>query len=149
MAYSKQTWDTTSYVNPTRMNHIEQGIYDVEQEITTSWSASGDTCTDTTLTVALRKVGRIVFGTISDGYATGSAGDIIAKFPTGFVPNSSIVWDFRDSYSNKRLQISSSGIKTMEAISGNILRGTFMYYVQEKPNGKKQNSKGERQWNAQ
>lgn len=26
--YTKQTWDTTSYVNPTRMNHIEQGIYD-------------------------------------------------------------------------------------------------------------------------
>lgn len=33
MAYSKQTWDTASYVNPTRMNHIEQGIYDVEQSI--------------------------------------------------------------------------------------------------------------------
>ena len=28
MAYSKQTWDTTSYVNPTRMNHIEDGIAD-------------------------------------------------------------------------------------------------------------------------
>ena len=26
MAYSKQTWDTTSYVNPTRMNHMENGI---------------------------------------------------------------------------------------------------------------------------
>lgn len=26
MAYDKQTWDTTSYVNPTRMNHIEDGI---------------------------------------------------------------------------------------------------------------------------
>ena len=28
MAYEKQTWDTdtTSYVNPTRMNHIEDGI---------------------------------------------------------------------------------------------------------------------------
>ena len=26
MAYSKQTWDTTSYVNPTRMNHMEDGI---------------------------------------------------------------------------------------------------------------------------
>lgn len=26
MAYSKQIWDTTSYVNPTRMNHIEDGI---------------------------------------------------------------------------------------------------------------------------
>ena len=33
MAYSKQTWDTTSYVNPTRMNHIEQGIYDVAEVI--------------------------------------------------------------------------------------------------------------------
>ena len=33
MAYSKQTWDTTSYVNPTRMNHIEQGIYDVSTDI--------------------------------------------------------------------------------------------------------------------
>lgn len=33
MAYSKQTWDTSSYVNPTRMNHIEQGIYDVDQKI--------------------------------------------------------------------------------------------------------------------
>ncbi len=29
MAYSKQTWDTTSYVNPTRMNHIEDGIADL------------------------------------------------------------------------------------------------------------------------
>ncbi|MBQ5565864.1 MAG: hypothetical protein IIT42_03355 [Clostridia bacterium] len=26
MEYNKQTWDTTSYVNPTRMNHIEDGI---------------------------------------------------------------------------------------------------------------------------
>ena len=33
MAYSKQTWDTTSYVNPTRMNHIEQGIYDNSTDI--------------------------------------------------------------------------------------------------------------------
>lgn len=33
MAYSKQTWDTTSYVNPTRMNHIEEGIYDASTNI--------------------------------------------------------------------------------------------------------------------
>lgn len=25
-AYNKQTWDTTSYVNPTRMNNMENGI---------------------------------------------------------------------------------------------------------------------------
>ncbi len=29
LPYDKQTWDTTSYVNPTRMNHIEQGIKDL------------------------------------------------------------------------------------------------------------------------
>lgn len=34
MAYSKQTWDTNSYVNPTRMNHIEQGIYDASKKFT-------------------------------------------------------------------------------------------------------------------
>lgn len=33
MAYSKQTWDTTSYVNPTRMNHIEDGIEGVDNRI--------------------------------------------------------------------------------------------------------------------
>lgn len=33
MAYSKQTWDTSSYVNPTRMNHIEDGIEGVSNEI--------------------------------------------------------------------------------------------------------------------
>lgn len=33
MAYSKQTWDTTSFVTPTKMNHIEDGIEAVENEI--------------------------------------------------------------------------------------------------------------------
>ena len=33
MAYSKQTWDTSSYVNPTRMNHIEDGIEGVSDTI--------------------------------------------------------------------------------------------------------------------
>ena len=39
MAYSKQTWDTTSYVNPTRMNHIEQGIYDASTADGTEYSS--------------------------------------------------------------------------------------------------------------
>lgn len=39
MAYSKQTWDTTSYVNPTRMNHIEQGIYDASTATGTEYSS--------------------------------------------------------------------------------------------------------------
>jgi len=33
MAYSKQTWDTSSYVNPTRMNHIEEGIEEVSDSL--------------------------------------------------------------------------------------------------------------------
>lgn len=33
MSYTKQIWDTTSYVNPTRMNHIEDGIKGVEDMI--------------------------------------------------------------------------------------------------------------------
>lgn len=33
MAYEKQTWDTTSFVNPTRMNHIEDGIEEASNGI--------------------------------------------------------------------------------------------------------------------
>ena len=33
MAYEKQTWDTTSFVNPTRMNHIEDGIEGAKKQI--------------------------------------------------------------------------------------------------------------------
>lgn len=32
MAYEKQTWNTTSIFNPTRMNHIEDGIEGVTQK---------------------------------------------------------------------------------------------------------------------
>ena len=31
--YIKQIWDTTSYFNPTRMNHIEDGIYAVSDKV--------------------------------------------------------------------------------------------------------------------
>ncbi len=33
MAYSKQTWDTSSYVNPTRMNHIEDGVKEASDRL--------------------------------------------------------------------------------------------------------------------
>ena len=36
MAYEKQTWDTTSFVNPTRMNHIENGIKDIDNRVPSS-----------------------------------------------------------------------------------------------------------------
>ena len=31
MAYEKQTWNTSSIFNPTRMNHIEDGIADIKE----------------------------------------------------------------------------------------------------------------------
>ena len=39
MAYSKQTWDTSSYVNPTRMNHIEDGIESASTATGTEYSS--------------------------------------------------------------------------------------------------------------
>ena len=103
---------------------VKEKIDELEQ----FWNASGSNCTDTTLTISLVKVGRIVFGNINDGNASASAGGVIAKFPSGFVPNSNSRCDFRDSYSQKRLQVKSEGIIAMESVN-NILRGTFMYYV--------------------
>lgn len=47
MAYDKQTWDTTSYVTPTRMNHIEEGIESagVESLITVNQGGASRTAT--------------------------------------------------------------------------------------------------------
>lgn len=42
--YDKQSWNTNSYVNPTRMNHIEEGIYNGETQfvdITVTTDESG------------------------------------------------------------------------------------------------------------
>lgn len=60
MAYSKQTWDTTSYVNPTRMNHIEQGIYDgsVKADKTDSIGVSV-TAAQSDVTISVNKSVRI------------------------------------------------------------------------------------------
>ena len=59
MAYSKQTWDTNSYVNPTRMNHIEQGIYDVSNLIK-------ETYADVTLTLTANTVSRTLVNATAD-----------------------------------------------------------------------------------
>lgn len=120
-SYKKLSADQVSYDSN---NTVEDKIEELEQ----FWNASGSNCTDTTLTISLVKIGRIVFGNINDGNASASAGGVIAKFPSGFVPNSNSRYDFRDSYSQKRLQVKSEGIIAMESVN-NILRGTFMYYV--------------------
>lgn len=53
-AYTKQTWDTTSIFNPTRMNHIEEGIYGASTNIV-------DNLTSTDATTALSaKQGKVL-----------------------------------------------------------------------------------------
>ena len=53
-AYTKQTWDTTSIFNPTRMNYIEQGIYNASTNIV-------DNLTSTDATTALSaKQGKVL-----------------------------------------------------------------------------------------
>ena len=71
MAYSKQTWDTTSYVNPTRMNHIEQGIYDAS--IMAGENISVTLGQDITGNVNAKKFGRLVIVQIDS-----------LKIPSGF-----------------------------------------------------------------
>lgn len=55
ITYDEQTWDTSSYVNPTRMNHIEQGIKAVTNialkytDITETTDSSGRIVLDTSV----------------------------------------------------------------------------------------------------
>lgn len=74
-AYTKQTWDTTSVFNPTRMNHIEQGIYDASTNIV-------DNLTSTDATKALSaKQGKVLNDnlTVITPKGTGSNIDTQAK----------------------------------------------------------------------
>ena len=80
MAYSKQTWDTTSYVNPTRMNHIEDGIYD--NSIGSQWEyiAVGNR------NICVRKMGAVTqFFFWTD--ATFTDGQTIANLPQKYRPS--------------------------------------------------------------
>lgn len=46
MAYEKQTWNTNSFVNPTRMNHIENGIQANSDNIDTLTQSASDMSTE-------------------------------------------------------------------------------------------------------
>lgn len=50
MAYDKQTWDTNSYVTPTRMNHIENGIEGAD--LTSGGNIAGDLVVNGNTTIA-------------------------------------------------------------------------------------------------
>lgn len=69
MAYGKQTWDTTSYVTPTRMNHIEEGIESagVEGLITVNQAGASRTATSL-LNELYTALAALANETVYDGY---------------------------------------------------------------------------------
>ena len=89
MAYSKQTWDTTSFVNPTRMNYIEQGIYDATNKIESSFIPP--TSINSKITVSQNYLRR--FGRVCEIRLEGSANENISSWeslinatPQGYRP---------------------------------------------------------------
>jgi len=89
-AYTKQTWDTTSVFNPTRMNHIEQGIYDASTNIV-------DNLTSTDATTALSaKQGKVLNEKIKFVTGTLAASGLSdgVNFPTGMTKDNSAIVNF-------------------------------------------------------
>lgn len=69
MAYDKQTWDTTSYVTPTRMNHIEEGIESAGVESLITVNQAGTSRTATSLLNELyTALTALANETVYDGY---------------------------------------------------------------------------------
>ena len=89
MAYSKQTWDTTSYVNPTRMNHMEQGIYDAEQEIFTTHNITNK-CTQSLTSFKATQNGNII-QISARANQTFTNGQQLVSFPSDITPSSNMV----------------------------------------------------------
>lgn len=117
MAYSKQTWDTTSYVTPTRMNHIEDGI----DSVADIGDALNDTDTYTVPTsptdygtFLFTKIGKVVYCYVENvkNIQTG-AYRTIATLPAKFRP--SHTWRFllfangSTADYTLRMQITSNG----------------------------------------
>ena len=64
MAYEKQTdWENESYVNPTRMNHIEDGIYNNSEPTKETGTATNNITIDSSGYVKYVKKGKLVFVT--------------------------------------------------------------------------------------
>ena len=94
MSYSKQTWDTTSYVTPTRMNHIEDGIESVDTKTAndidyvsgTTIKSKIDTIDNTisTISTTVTDVSTVVLTDLGDNYYAQKCGKLVTLF-TGVI----------------------------------------------------------------
>lgn len=89
--YIKQIWDTTSYVNPTRMNHIEDGIYDVSDKVD-NLSAENIAYGSGNVKQALDNVPS--FSTVTGNFASTIGNFSTINYPTGFSQSNSKVVGF-------------------------------------------------------
>ena len=104
MSYAKQTWDTTSYVTPTRMNHIEDGIESVD----TTLSPLADTDTYSAPTTptnygswSFAKVGQIVFLRVNNPQnLTAQDNTLICTLPAKFRPTETKTLNYISSVAN-------------------------------------------------
>ena len=69
--YSKTIWNTSTYYNPTNMNHIEQGIYDAD--LREGGTITGDLVVDEK--DGTTSAGGNSFVIIGNNIATGNAGN--------------------------------------------------------------------------
>lgn len=116
MAYSKQTWDTTSYVNPTRMNHIEDGIAGV-----LNWTLVGSQTGNTDVSLPSTFNELVIFAHESNDYSISFTWHIINE-ELGTTKRA-----FRQGYylnSTNNGSIIASVSKTLATISSYAIGGT-------------------------
>ena len=121
------TYDNTS--SELTADDVQGAIDELSTSIDNLTEYEVENMTSASLTISLKKIGNVVIGTIGDGSVTASAEDVVATFPEGWVPHSAFVYDFMDSYAQKRFTISASGLTSKGALTAQIIRGSFIYFI--------------------
>ena len=132
MAYSKQTWDTTSYVNPTRMNHIEDGIYASSLSETVS-NVAFTSIVDSTSNFVCRRMGDLVVLNISTlifNTTPSNTDKIITGLPTPRNQISVSLNDYNDG-STKRVRVTDTWLQNLysDLQTGHNYFGTIIYFA--------------------
>lgn len=146
MAYSKQTWDTTSIFNPTRMNHIEDGIESASTADGTEYSSGVsvkdmlDYSLEATTHGTLVRIGHLRFFLVDLGLITlqnNMTYSWSSEIPVGDSPSTTTLFgQALDSNSNVKLNISgginSNGslvFRTSNGVDGQYYLRMWSFWV--------------------
>lgn len=122
MAYSKQTWDTTSYVNPTRMNHIEDGIYDATTPTTITTGLVPESDVSVVGFQGAKQGGLITIGVLVQPTFSAYGNKNLATLPQGYRPSSTIRFVAANVTKDTQINatIDSNGLISVYATSENV-----------------------------